>query len=72
MPNLYLDKQMHQRDAAAKQLHNRLVLQDFVDRSTGMLRPFWGRVHSVQVEGFMDPQHFNAHCDDGDIYTTAQ
>lgn len=44
-PNLYPDKQMRQRDAAAKQLHGRLVLQNFVDRSTGRLRPFWGRVH---------------------------
>jgi hypothetical protein len=71
-PNLYPDKQMRQRDVAARQLHGRLVLQNFVDRSTGMLRPFWGRVHFMGEQ--RRPQYFDVHFDDGDVYqyTTAE
>jgi hypothetical protein len=65
-PNLYPNKQMRQRDAAAKELHGRLILQNFVNRSTGLLRPFWGRVHFMGEQ--CRPQYFNVHFEDGDVY----
>jgi hypothetical protein len=65
-PNLYPDKQMRERDAAAKQMHGRLVLQNFVDRTTGTLRPFWGRVHFRGEQ--RRPHYFDVHFDDGDVY----
>lgn len=65
-PNLYPNKQMRQRDASAKELHGRLVLQNFVDRTTGLLRPFWGRVHFMGEQ--RRPRYFDVHFDDGDVY----
>lgn len=71
-PNLYPNKQMRERDSAAQQLHGRLILQNFVDRVTGRLRPFWGRVHYMGEQ--RRPRYFDVHFDDGDVYeyTTAE
>jgi hypothetical protein len=71
-PNLYPDKQMRQRDAAARELHGRLLLQNFQDKHTGQLKPFWGRVHFVSEQ--RRPQYFDVHWEDGDVYdyTTAE
>jgi hypothetical protein len=65
-PNLYPDKQMRQRDVAAKQLHGRLLLQNFMDPATKRLRPCWGRVH-YKGEG-RRPRYFDIHFEDGDVY----
>lgn len=66
VPQLYPDKAMRGRDAAAQQLHGRLILQTFVDPNTQQPRPYWGRLH------FMGPQrrpaYFDVHFDDGDVY----
>jgi hypothetical protein len=65
-PNLYPDKQMRERDAAAQQLHGRLILQNFVDPATKKLRPYWGRVH---FKGELHrPRYFAVHFEDGDVY----
>lgn len=71
-PNLHPNKQMRQRDEAAKELHGRLILQNFVDHSSGLLRPFWGRAHFMGEQS--RPQYFNVHFEDGDVYpyTTAE
>jgi hypothetical protein len=70
--NLYPDKAMRQRDDAAKQLHGRLIKQNFVDPATRQLRPFWGRVHFMGE--LRRPAYFDVHFEDGDIYayTTAE
>lgn len=65
-PNLYPDKQMRLRDTAARELHGRLVLQNFQDKHTGQLKPFWGRVHFVSEQ--RRPQDFDVHWEDGDVY----
>lgn len=66
VPNLFPTKQQRERDAAAQQLHGRLVKQHFVDRSTGIRRPFWGRVHFVSAT--RRPQYFDVKFEDGDVY----
>ena len=71
-PNLFPNKQMRERDEAAKQLHGRLILQNFRDRVTGRSRPFWGRVRFVSAE--RRPRYFDVCFEDGDVYdyTTAE
>ena len=64
--NLYPDKQMRQRDAAAQQLHGRLLLQNFLDPVTKRLRPYWGRVHYMGEQ--RRPRYFDIHFEDGDVY----
>lgn len=65
-PNLYPDKQMRQRDAAAQQLHGRLILQNFMDPVTKRLRPYWGRLHFKGDK--RRPRYFDVHFEDGDIH----
>jgi hypothetical protein len=65
-PNLYPDKQMRQRDTAAKQLHGRLMVQNFIDPVTKSLRPYWGRVRYCGPE--RRPRYFDVQFDNGDVY----
>jgi hypothetical protein len=65
-PQLYPNKAMRARDEQARALHGRLVVQNFVDRSTGRKRPFWGRVH--YMGSLRRPEYFDIHFEDGDIY----
>jgi hypothetical protein len=65
-PQLYPDKAMRGRDAAAQQLHGRLILQNFVDPATQQLRPYWGRLHYMGQQ--RRPDYFDVHFEDGDVY----
>lgn len=65
-PNLYPGKQMRERDAAAKLLHGRLMVQVFNDPTTGQPRQYWGRVHFKGEE--RRPHYFDVHFEDGDVY----
>jgi hypothetical protein len=65
-PQLYPDKAMRARDAAAEQLHGRLILQNFVDPVTQQLRPYWGRLHYMGP--LRRPDYFDVHFEDGDVY----
>jgi hypothetical protein len=65
-PSLFPDKAMRQRDAAASQLHGRLIKQSFIDPSTRKQRPFWGIVHYMGEQ--RHPRYFDVHFEDGDVY----
>lgn len=64
-PNLYPNKQMRQRDAAAKLLHGRLMQAVFIDPRTGQRRQHWGRVHFAGEH--RRPHYFDVVFDDGDV-----
>eukprot|EP00878_Enallax_costatus_P044228 GHUV01052600.1.p1 GENE.GHUV01052600.1~~GHUV01052600.1.p1 ORF type:complete len:133 (-),score=31.84 GHUV01052600.1:210-584(-) len=55
---------MQKRDAAAEQLHGRLISRLFKDPLTKRPRTYWGKVHFRGKEYW--PQYFLAVYDDGD------
>jgi hypothetical protein len=65
-PQLYPDKAMRNRDAAAQKLDGRLVVQNFVDPATGQRRPYWGRLRFAGAQ--RRPDYFDVHFEDGDVY----
>jgi hypothetical protein len=66
LPQLYPEKAMRGRDAAAQALHGRLLLQNFDDPATGRERPYWGRLHYMGAQ--RRPEYFDVHFDDGEVY----
>lgn len=65
-PQLYPNKAMRSRDAQAKALHGRLIVQNFVDPGTQQLRPYWGRLHYMGPQ--RRPDYFDVYFEDGDVY----
>jgi hypothetical protein len=65
-PNLYPNRQMRERDAAARLLHGRLVLKPFYVPGTRRARPYWGRVHFMGDEH--RPKYFHVYYEDGDMH----
>jgi hypothetical protein len=57
---------MQGRDAAAKALHGRLQVQNFVDPTLGHERPYWGRLHYMGPQ--RRPDYFDVYFDDAEVY----
>jgi hypothetical protein len=67
-PNLFPNAQMKRRDAAAKELDQRLVQRTFKDPSTGRPRKYWGKLHFTGEE--KRPYYFKVVYEDGEVHET--
>jgi hypothetical protein len=64
-PNLFPNAPMKRRDAAAKELDQRLVQRTFKDPSTKKPRKYWGRLHFLGEEA--RPYYFKVVYEDGEV-----